>query len=284
MYVLTGADGSVQKIIVSDWLKNACGEASLKDATSLENVENVKGEETFSTNKDGTVWDAKGNDVYYVGNSSKALPVSVSVSYVLDGREITPDELKGKSGHVTIRYSYQNNQYEMKEINGKQEKIYVPFATLTGVLLDNEVFTNVEVKGGRLINDGDRTIVAGIVFPGLKENLKADEAKFEIPDTLEIHADVKNFEIGTSISIATNEIFNQVNLDGIDSMDALRGAMEQLTDAMDQLLDGSSQLTDGLALLLEKSADLSSGVDRLASGSAELKKGAADLNNGAGQL
>lgn len=284
VYVLANADGSVQKVIVSDWLKNAGGLSAIKDVTSLKNVQNVKGNESVSINQGDATWDAKGGDVYYQGDSSSEVPVSVTVSYTLDGKSITPDELKGKSGHVTIRYEYQNHLRQTAEIGGKQESIYVPFAMMTGLMLDDDVFTNVEVKGGRLINEGDLTFVAGVAFPGLQENLKLDPEKIEIPDSLEIEADVTNFEISSSVIIATNEIFNRVNLDDVDSMDDLQDAIDQLTDAMGQLMDGSEQLTDGLNLLLEKSGELESGISQLADGSLALKNGANDLNNGAAQL
>ena len=284
VYVLTNADGSVQKVIVSDWLKNALGETALKDVSNLKNIENVKGDETFVTDRGNTFWNSRGKDVYYQGNTDQALPVKVTVTYLLDGKAVTPNELKGKSGHVTIRYTYQNDQYRLTEIDGKEEKICVPFVMLTGLLLDNDVFNNVEVTGGRLINDGNRSIVAGVAFPGLQENLNLDADKFEIPDSLEIQADVKDFQLGTSVIIATNEIFNRLNLDGVGSMEELQNAMTQLSDGMSRLMDGSSQLTDGLKELLEKSGEMSDGVTKLADGAQELTNGAGSLNDGAAQL
>ena len=169
VYVIANADGSVSKIIVSDWIKNTLGSASLKDKTELSDVVNVKGDESYTVDGDNMkVWDAQGNDIYYQGNIEKELPVGLRVSYTLDGSQISAEDLAGKSGKVTIRFDYQNNQYAMTEIDGKREKIYVPFAMLTGMMLDNGVFSNVEVTNGKLINDGDRTIVAGIASPGCR--------------------------------------------------------------------------------------------------------------------
>lgn len=284
VYVLTNADGSVSKVVVSDWLKNGLGETAIKDVTNLDNVENVKGDETFTKEQDFTYWNAQGRDIYYQGTTTQSLPVDVTVTYLLDGKKVTPEELKGKSGHVTIRYEFKNNQYELMEIDGKEEKVYVPFAMLTGLMLNDEKFTNVEVAGGRLINDGSRTIVAGVSFPGMQENLKLDAETVTIPDSLEIQADVSDFELSGAVIIATNEIFNRVNLDGVTSMEDLEDAMDQLTDAMNQLMNGSSQLSDGLLELKNKSGDLSDGVSKLADGSFALYNGAGQLNDGAGQL
>lgn len=142
VYVLAGADGAVEKVIVSDWLQDDAGEDSYRQ-TELE----------------------------------QALPVSLTVSYRLDGKPVQPEELAGKSGRVTVRFDYTNLQKQLVDIDGKQEEIYVPFAALTGLLLDNDRFSNVEVSNGRLVNDGSRTVVIGFAFPGLQENLKVDSEK-----------------------------------------------------------------------------------------------------------
>ena len=285
VYVLAGADGSVEKIIVSDWIKNSAGSDSFYDRSELTDVENVKGDESYAMNGDNMrVWDARGNDIYYQGNIDKELPVSISVSYKLDGKSISPEELAGKSGRVTIRFDYKNNQYEMVDIDGRREKIYVPFAMITGFILDNDIFTDVDVSNGKLINDGDRTVVAGIAFPGLQSNLNVDKENLSIPDYVEITADVKGFKTTNTVTIATNEIFSLLNTDGLDSVEDLTDSLSGLTDAMGQLMDGSSQLYEGLCTLLDKSGELVKGIDQLADGAARLKNGVGDLDNGAAAL
>ena len=284
VYVLAGADGTVQKIIVSDWIKNAMTSDSLDDKTELSDIENIKGDESFTLGGDNScVWDAQGNDIYYQGNIEKELPVQMSVRYTLDGQAIAPEALAGQSGHVTIRFDYQNMQYEEVLLDGKTEKIYVPFTMLTGMLLDTEVFRNVTVSNGKLINDGDRIAVVGIAFPGLQEDLAISKEKLDIPDYVEISADVENFEMGMTMTLATTELFGAIDSDKLD-LHELSDAMAELTDAMDQLMDGSSQLYDGLCTLLEKSGDLVSGINKLAEGAAQLKAGAESLDSGAAQL
>lgn len=285
VYVLAGADGSVQKIIVSDWIKNSLGSATLSDQSNLTNVEPVKNDETYTMNGDNMrVWDAQGNDIYYQGDIDMELPVGISVSYKLDGTGISPSELAGKSGKVTIRFDYTNSQYETVEIDGKKEKIYVPFAMLSGLLLDNDSFTNVEVSNGKIINDGNHTAIIGIAFPGLQSNLAVDADQFEIPDYVEITADVTDFELSNTVTIATNEVFNEVDTEKLDSIDDLKDSLNELNTAMEQLIDGSSQLYDGLCTLLNKSGELINGINQLAEGAGKLKDGAAALNNGAAAL
>ena len=285
VYVLASADGEVNKIIVSDWISNSNGSESISDESSLSDIENVKGDETYSVDSDGMlVWDAQGNDIYYQGNSTDELPVGMTVSYKLDGKSVTADEIAGKSGKVTIRFDYENREYETVLINGSSTKIYVPFAMLTGLILDNDNFTNVEVSNGKLINDGDRTIVAGLAFPGLQQNLNISKSKLEIPDYIEITADAENFELGTTVTVATNEIFNEIDTSKLSSADGELDSLSQLSTAMTQLIDGSSALYSGLSTLLEKSDELVSGVEQLASGAKTLKDGAASLDSGAATL
>ena len=285
VYVMTDMDGKVKKIIVSDWIKNTIGASSVNDKSDLDNVENVKGDETYTMNGDDMrVWDAEGKDIYYQGNIEKELPVNMAVSYKLNGEQISAQELAGKSGKVTIRFDFKNNQYQTVEIDGKKEKIFVPFAMISGMIFDSKIFENVEITNGKLINDGDRIIAAGIAFPGLLDNFKISSDEHHILDHIEITADVKNFEMSNTVTIASNELFGKIDTDKIDLTDALSGLTDQLTSAVDQLLDGSSALYDGLCTLLEKSDTLIDGIDKLVAGSKKLKAGTNKLESGVNQL
>lgn len=284
VYILAGADGAVEKIIVSDWLKNPSGSAKLQDRTTLRDVENVKGEETFTANGGALVWDAQGGDIYYQGATDQELPVDVAVTYLLDGRAVTPEELAGRSGRVTIRFDYTNRQYQMMDVGGEQEKIYVPFVMLTGMVLDNDVFTNVEVSSGKVYSDGNRTAVMGLAFPGLRESLNLDAEKLDIPNYVEVTADVENFELATTVTLAVSDVFADVKVGEGDSLEDLQSSLDDLTGAMDQLMDGSSALCEGLNTLLEKSGTLVEGIDQLAAGAEALKSGAGELEAGTQRL
>lgn len=211
------------------------------------------------------------------------LPVDLSVTYTLDGTEMPPEELAGRSGHAVIRYAFDDRRYETAEIKGKQEKIYVPFAAVTGMILDHTQFRNVSVSQGKVIDDGSRYVVIGIAFPGVSGNLPAD-ASVEIPDFIEIEADVTDFELGNAYVIVTNEIFNRLNLDDVTAMDELKDSMDELAEAMDALMEGSAALYEGLNELYDKSNELTGGVRRLKDGSESLAAGADSLAAGASEL
>lgn len=284
VYVLAGPDGAVEKVIVSDWLKNPDGLSRLEDSAVLTGVENVKGYETSTPNGPGRVWDAQGGDIYCQGTTDRDLPVDVSVSYTLDGQPIAPAQLAGKSGRVTIRFDYTNRQYETVAIDGKTEQICVPFAMVTAVLLDSGCFANVEAVNGRICNDGDRLAVVGLALPGLRESLGLDGEDVEIPEYMELSADVTDFELETTFTVALSDPFAELDADKLDGAGKLGDALGELEDAMAQLMDGSGRLYDGLGELLEKSGDLASGVEQLAGGAGTLQTGTSDLQTGAAQL
>ena len=285
VYVMAKADGSVDKIIVSDWIKNNDHADVIKDVAALSDIENVKTDASFTMDSDKMrVWQTNGEDLYIQGEGTTPLPVDLSLTYTLDGKVVTPDEIAGKSGDVTIRFDYTNNQYENVEIDGKEERIYVPFFMLSGLFLDSSQFSDVHVTNGKVVSDGDRIIVAGIAFPGLQHDLGLSHDTVEIPDYFEITAHTDNFKLGTTVTIAANGLFDQLGTDKIDSIKDLNDSLDKLDSAMSALIDGSSQLYSGLNTLLESSGTLTSGVDALYDGSVQLNDGAKQVNSGAGAL
>ena len=287
VYVIANTDGSVRRIIVSDWIRNGLAAAQVEERSELSQVEAVKGSATYTLGQDNArVWDAQGQDLYYQGSIEKALPVDMTVTYQMDGQTVTPGQIAGKSGHVTIRFDYENRQYEMVEIDGTEEKIYVPFAMLTGLLLDSDRFTNVSVSNGKLFCDGSHTAVVGVAFPGLQEDLAMEKDRLDIPDYVEIEADVKDFSLATAVTVASSGLFDQLDDETLEKLELgeLTDGIGRMTDAMDQLMDGSSQLYDGLCTLLDSSQQLIDGVDRLCQGLNELTAHNSQLNGGAKQV
>lgn len=285
VYVIAAADGNVNKVIVSDWVKNPLGSATVEDKTNLKDVETTKSDIAYTLGEDDMrVWDANGEDLYYKGTSDKSLPVDVSISYKLDGQEISADELAGKSGKVDIAFNYKNNEERTVTINGVQDEIYVPFAMISGLKLDNEKFSNVTVSNGKLINDGDRSFVMGFAFPGLNDSLSLTEDKVAFPETVEISADVTDFELDTTLTVAANGTFGEIDTDQFKSVDDISSALSQMTSATQQLADGTSDLYDGIATLLDKSSVLIDGVSELAAGAQSISDGSTQLYTGSQSL
>lgn len=272
VYVLANAEGEAKRVIVSDWLTNPDGEKDLADATTLKDAKTVKGSAFL---KDGVWYNADGADVYYQGDAEDALPVNLTVSYTLDGEAKTAAEMTGKSGRVTIRVAC--------DVKETKDGVKVPFAALTAALLDNDVFTNIEVTNGKFLDDGDRTVVVGWALPGLQETLKLDAETVTLPEYVEISAEAKNFEAPTTLTVVTNELFSAVDVDSIDATE-LTENINKLKDGMAQLKDGASRLADGVSALKDGAKTLADGATELKNGAEALKEGANPLGDGVSQL
>ena len=179
VYVNANADGSEDQITVSNWLKNAGTEKNLKDESELKDIKNVKGDEEFTQSGNELTWQTDGEDIYYQGTTTKEPPVSVKFTYYLDGKEIKPDDLAGKSGKLKIKVDYTNNTKTTVDINGKKETMYTPFVLMTGMILPQDTFSNVKIDNGKVISDGSRNIVIGFGMPGLQESLGLNSDSLE---------------------------------------------------------------------------------------------------------
>ena len=286
VYVKADASGNVKKTTVSEWLKNP-EKGTISDTSELKDIKNVKGDETFETGSNNNVsWKSEGNDIYYQGTIDKELPVDVKVSYKLDGKSISPKDLKGKSGKVEIQFSYDNKSKQTVNVNGEDVEMYTPFTMVSAMMLSSDEYSNVSVENGKLISDGDKNIVVGVAFPGLANdlNLKDLDMDIDIPETVTITADVKDATVGTSITMASAELMNEFGLDDIDSFDDLQDSIDDLEDATNQLVDGSKEAADGSKELADGAGTLNDGAGTLASGAGTLADGVNILNEKSGTL
>ena len=286
VYVNTTAAGDVTDVTVSNWLKNS-GDSSgseIKDTSDLTDIKNVKGDETFTQNGDNLTWSTDGKDIYYQGKTDKDLPVSVGIKYYLDGTEVSPDDLAGKTGHLKMEVTYTNTSKTTKKVNGEKTDIYSPFVMVTGMILSTDNFSNVTVDNGKVISDGSRNIVIGLGMPGMKESLDlsddiADDV--DIPEGFTMEADVTDCEMSSAFTVAMSDIFSDIDFDNIDGLDDLKDSMKDLTDAAVKLVDGTKDLYDGTTTLNDKYKEFYDGIGTLKSGVSDLNDGAKELDDGA---
>lgn len=277
VYIIADDKGAAKNMIVSDHLLNHEGKETITDASSLKDIENVKGEETFTQDGQMLTWNAGGNDIYYQGTSEKKPPITQNITYYLDGKEISPKELAGKSGKVKIRFDYTNHE--------KSGDVYVPFMAISGMVLDDS-FRNVEVTNGKVIADGNRQVVVGYTLPGLKESLQVSDGDFDagitLPEYFEVTADVTDFTLDMTMTVVMNAA-NFIHADGGSSL-SLEDELNSLTDATGRLEDGSAALADGVDTLKSKLGEFQNGMNTLADGVSSLQNGAGSLADGANAL
>lgn len=270
VYVNAKASGKTDKVTVSNWLKNSGSvSGNLEDESILSDIKNVKGDEKYTADGDKLTWSTDSEDIYYQGTTDKKLPVSVKLKYYLDGKEMKPSELKGKSGHLKITVDYKNNEKKNVSVDGKDTEVYTPFVMMTGMILPNETFSNVTIDNGKIISDGNKNIVVGFGMPGLKDslNLSSEETdKVTIPESLSIEADVKDFTMSSTYTVALSDLLDDVDMDSIVNVDDLQNALDDLEDAALQLVSGSDTLADGAGTLANGVNSYTEGVDTLNAG------------------
>lgn len=292
VYLISDANGNVNKTIVVDHLKNKDKKDTLEDASNLSDIENVKGKEKFTQSGDKLTWQAGGKDIYYQGTATEEPPVTQKVTYYLDGKEISPEDLAGKSGKVKIRFDYTNTTSYTETVNGEKQTVSVPFAAITGLVL-GDGFENIEVTNGKAEVSDSSSVVLGYALPGLKDSLgikdKDLDGDVNIPEYMEMTADVENFSMPAAMTFVVNAS-DYVSTDGIDTSDLddmindLKDASTQLQDGSKTLAEGTDTLADGLSTLQSKLGTFASGVGTLQSGLKTYTDGVSTLSGGLNKL
>lgn len=287
VYAMLNSDGSVDQEIVSSWLHNDNGIRNIKEQLDLSNVKNVKSDEKPEVSGKTYTWNADSNDIYYEGTSTKTLPVQVRVTYKLDGKEISGKDLIGKSGKLEIHISLKNTQSKTVNVNGRQTRIH-PFYMGAGVLdLSTDHFSNVKCENGKVLSEGNNTMVAFISVPGLQDTLEScgvtGAKELPMQDDITITCEAKDFELGPIMFAMTPEVPVD-KLKDINSMDDLTKGLDELTNASAQLLNGTSQLSEGTATFQGKMQELVNGVPTLTNGVSALKNGTQELVSGSTRL
>lgn len=292
VYLISDANGNVNKTIVVDHLKNKDKNDTLEDASNLSDIENVKGKEKFTQSGDKLTWQAGGKDIYYQGTATEEPPVTQKVTYYLDGKEISPEDLAGKSGKVKIRFDYTNTTSYTETVNGEKQTVSVPFAAVTGLVL-GDGFENIEVTNGKAEVSDSSSVVLGYALPGLKDSLgikdKDLDGDVNIPEYMEMTADVENFSMPAAMTFVVNAS-DYVSTDGIDTSDLddmindLKDASTQLQDGSKTLAEGTDTLADGLSTLQSKLGTFASGVGTLQNGLKTYTDGVSTLSGGLNKL
>ncbi|MBO4389351.1 MAG: hypothetical protein J5825_00665 [Lachnospiraceae bacterium] len=284
VYVFTDANGEQKNVLVNEKLNNPdCGE-TIDDETTLSHLVNLTGDEDYTSEDGDTIrWNAEGNEIIYQGDTDQTPPVSIKATYYLDGEEIRPQDLAGKSGHVNMKFDYTNNEVREVETADGKKTMYVPFTAVTGMLLSGDKFSDIEVTNGKVTEVGDNYMVAGIVLPGMQDSLSDKledlDITLDIPSDFEVSADVTDFSLDMIVTVVTADLAADINLGDIDTS-SLEGKMEELQSATDQLADGTSGLSEGTGKLDENMPALVNGATELETGANQLKDGADQMKNG----
>lgn len=284
VYAVMNGDGSIKSTTVSEHLYSASGLANVTDKTTLTDIQNTESDAEFTQNGEELVWNTNDTDVYYKGNTDKALPIDVKVTYALDGQEAALEDIIGKSGHLTVTVNLKNNETGTVNVNGKDRTIVTPLITAVGVILGGDA-SNMTAEHGMIESAAKSSVAAFVTLPGVKDSLsgllpdEVNSIEDYLQDTVTVEADVEDFTCPqVMVACATSTAaLGTSNVFDLSSINDLTDGINQLNDAMSQLMDGASQLVDG-------TSQLANGVLALLDGANTLNNGAAALDDGLGQL
>lgn len=281
VYVNADATGAVRQEIVSAWLHDDTAGAIITDQSDLSGIVNVKGSEKPEQTGNSVVWKLNGNDIYYQGKTTKQLPVTMNIHYYLDGKEVAPSQLTGRSGRFELKLSFQNHDAHSVFVSGKLKTIYTPFACVAAFNLPAKTFTNVTTNFGNIIGDGNNQAISFMGFPGLKESFDMlDLSSANLPEELHVTADVKNFSLGP-IMMAATPVPDMDSLKNTGNITDLTSKLSQLIDAGAQLKDGAGKLNSGEKAFADGVGQLYAGVSTAGASFGQITAGAQTLNSSA---
>lgn len=283
VYVKADAAGRPTEKTVEVVLKKIEGSDPIEDRSNLREIKNTEGNEEYTEAGEGRyLWQNNGEDIHYKGKSDQALPVNVRITYYLEGQEVSAEKIAGKTGKVKIRFDYENNTD-------------VPFMVLSAAMLPADVFSDVEVTNGRLMDLGDQKAVIGFAFPGLMDTLKLVDyeptEEIELPEYVEIEAGAEDFALDFTASVVSTGLFEDLEDKDLEDLDKLPEDMDELTDASTEIRDAAQELADGgsefgdyLSQYFDGLSQLSDGTDSLDQGLTLLSQNISKISEGSKSL
>ena len=256
VYVMADASGTVDSVQVV----NIFGKGDVTDYGNYSDVKMLTSTADITQDGDKVTFSTDEDKVYYQGTLDNAqIPWNIKITYTLDGKSVTPEELAGASGALGIHISISEN-------SKCDNDFYEGYALQAAFTLDTSRCENIEADGATLANVGSDKQISYTVLPG--KGLEAD-----------ITADVTDFEMDAA---AINGVKLSLNMEVDDK--ELMEKVQEIMDAADEINDGASDLSDGAKELQDGGEDLNDGAASLYSGASALDTGVSSLNQGVGTI
>ncbi|UGB28898.1 YhgE/Pip domain-containing protein [Metabacillus sp. B2-18] len=219
--------------------------SSLKNLTNLDEMNQVDNAVELSASE---------GKFYYQGNmNEEPLPWNISISYLLDGKEISPEQLAGKDGRVQVKIATSYNDQV-------DSVFYNNYLLQVSLALNTDLFSNIEAPDGMLANAGKNKQVTFTVMPEKEEELV-------------VEADVVDFELE---GIDITGIPSSMPIDAPD-IDDMTGDLSQLTKAINKINNGVGDLQNGLA-------QINDGAKKLGEGSLKYKDGMTSISSSSPEI
>ena len=270
IYSTLNYNGVIKKTTINTRLSDL-EKGSIVDYTKLDDIKNINGREKFSLDSGTLTWKSTGKDIFYQGKVTEELPIKVSAKYYLNGEEVNPKKIKGKSGDVKIVYSFTNESYD------KSSGMYTPFVVTTTSIINSDNNTDIDISNGKVVNTGTKNIVTGISAPGLYESVGLSELKDM--DKVTITYNTTKFSMNEVYFIITPKLLSEVDVNMLSKVDSLNSSLNTLQTGMNELQNGSSTLNDGAKKIEQGTKSLNDGLKSATNGMQEVNSGASELNS-----
>lgn len=218
---------------------------AVRNLTDLSKIEQTGKEEVRFQAED---------DFYYQGElDNQPLPWDISITYMIDGEEIEPDQLAGKSGALEIHIETSKNE--------DVDPVFFNYYMLQiSLVLDPVIFTDIQAPEGTEANEGTNKMMNFTVMP-------------EQEEVFILSAHVTDLELEP---IDISAVPANIGFDNPDT-DELAEEMQELADAIKDINAGVGKLENGIS-------EVGGGAHSLRDGSSEFQSGMNDVNNSSGKL
>ena len=270
IYSTLNYNGVIEKTTINTRLSDL-EKGSVVDYTKLDDIKNINGREKFSLDSGTLTWKSTGKDIFYQGKVTEELPIKVAAKYYLNGEEVNPKKIKGKSGDVKIVYSFTNESYD------KSSGMYTPFVVTTTSIINSDNNTDIDISNGKVVNTGTKNIVTGISAPGLYDSVGLNELKDM--DKVTITYNTTKFSMNEVYFIITPKLLSEVDVNTLSKVDSLNSSLNTLQNGMNELQNGSSTLNDGAKKIENGTKSLNDGLKSASVGMQEVNSGASELNS-----
>ena len=270
VYSTLNYNGVIEKTTINTRLSDL-EKGSIVDYTKLDDIKNINGREKFSLDSGTLTWKSTGKDIFYQGKVTEELPIKVTAKYYLNGEEVNPKKIKGKSGNVKIVYSFTNESYD------KSSGMYTPFVVTTTSIINSDNNTDIDISNGKVVNTGTKNIVTGISAPGLYDSVGLNELKDM--DKVTITYNTTKFSMNEVYFVITPKLLSEVDVNTLSKVDSLNSSLNTLQNGMNELQNGSSTLNDGAKKIENGTKSLNDGLKSATNGMQEVNSGASELNS-----
>ena len=270
VYSTLNYNGVIEKTTINTRISDL-EKGSVVDYTKLDDIKNINGREKFSLDSGTLTWKSTGKDIFYQGKVTEELPIKVTAKYYLNGEEVNPKKIKGKSGDVKIVYSFTNASYD------KSSGMYTPFVVTTTSIINSDNNTDIDISNGKVVNTGTKNIVTGISAPGLYDSVGLSELKDM--DKVTITYNTTKFSMNEVYFIITPKLLSEVDVNMLSKVDSLNSSLNTLQTGMNELQNGSSTLNDGAKKIENGTKSLNDGLKSATNGMQEVNSGASELNS-----